>query len=41
VYLEAIQDLLVDTTDPNAHWEENLAVREDPQKGVFVFGLRE
>jgi hypothetical protein len=44
IYRENIQDLLsasIVNGSPNGFVEENLAIREDPQKGFYVEGLQE
>lgn len=42
IYRETIQDLLAPATGPNANTlEDNLAIREDPQRGFYVEGLQE
>jgi kinesin family member 5 len=42
IYRETIQDLLGPITgSSNMNMEDNLAVREDPQRGFYVEGLQE
>ena len=41
LYRETIQDLLAPASGNSSTPDENLAIREDPQRGFYVEGLQE